>query len=470
MKVREFIREINNGLKSKGSFVRGLSQLTVGSLIAYFIGFFFTPIITRIYSPSDYGAFAFFNSVFSVLLLCCSMGYSEALIIVQNQRKLNTLVKFLVVATVSIGAFVGLILFIFWDGFISFFNVQSLGSNILLLPILLVLGMLSVVADAQNVRDKLFKQNGISKVISISSSKAFVSVYGFVIGPNPLGLIIGEIINRLLLLITLLGNNTKRFFKGLIENWKYNEIREVVISYKNYPLYVFPNSLLTQITSHIPILLISKFYSERELGFYVLAISLLSIPVQVIGFSMGKVFLQKTNDLFNNGNHTTKLISISIKFYYSVLLIASLGYGIVFVWGEDIFRIIAGSEWQKSGLIASFFAFTLIFQLVSTVMSPLFRVYKKERLKLAIDIVNSLILASAVSIGLFFEIQFDLFYKLLAIVLCFNHIILISFVLKLIKSNLIKHIIAGSMLATLILTLLLSLKEFITLLLPGNLL
>ena len=238
------------------------------------------------------------------------------------------------------------------------------------------------------------------KVIRKSSTLAL----GVIFGSTTLGLIIGEVIIRVVNVISQLGTNLGFFLRSLTAAIAEGKFRSIALEYKNFPLYLFPASLTLQLTIHLPIFFIGKLYDPQTLGYYSLAISLLGIPVLVVGFSAGKVFLQRVNELYESAN-MQEIQNLLESFLIGLTIVGTVGYGIIFGFGPAVFRLIAGIQWEISGDYARILSFPLVFQLINVAIGTLFVALRKEKIQFQSNMISAILMAIVLVSGIFLELE-----------------------------------------------------------------
>ena len=78
----DLIENIMSGTntKSSNSFLSGFFHIGLGTMINMIIGFFTTPIITRIVAPSEYGRLSIFTMYINISIMVLCFGLDQALI------------------------------------------------------------------------------------------------------------------------------------------------------------------------------------------------------------------------------------------------------------------------------------------------------------------------------------------------------------------------------------------------------
>lgn len=433
--------DLFSGFMLKGSFIRNLAILTGGSFVAYIIGFLFTPALTRIYGPEAYGYLSFFNTTLTIFAVVSSLGYRSAYILPSEEKKFQGLCMLVFLFSLAMASILAGVILLFGDVITDYFQVEPVKNWLYLIPALIIINAMYQMAESSAIRKKEFSLNAKSKVISVIMAKGSVLLLGLRMGSTPWGLISGELIIRLIGIVTILRTHTISFFSNVVRVGKKDFLRDVAREYRNYPLLIFPSSLLVQLTMHVPVYVIGAVFNVEFLGQYSLAISLLGIPVQVMGFSMGKVYMQKANETYLSGDMDV-LKHQFVQFYYAILLVASLGYGILFAAGPEIFTFIAGSDWVMAGNIAGIMSFAFVFELVSITIAPIFLVMKKERQQLVARVWGSgIFIIVLIIVSTLFMPDMIIFVGVLTTLLLIRQLLIVGFAFHVLNLPWLKHLI-----------------------------
>ena len=86
-KLAELFKGTIGSLKVKGSLTQNFAWTSSTKLAASVLSIIITPILTRIYSPGDYGLFSVFSIIITNYLALSSLGYWEAMMIVKSKRE-----------------------------------------------------------------------------------------------------------------------------------------------------------------------------------------------------------------------------------------------------------------------------------------------------------------------------------------------------------------------------------------------
>jgi len=274
-------------------------------------------------------------------------------------------------------------------------------------------------------RKKRFKNISVSRVSDSLSKASSNLIFGY-LKITPGGLIFGMLIGQLISTLALLRQNLKEII-SLKHFFSKQTIRVQAKKHKDFPLYSLPNTLLNVFSLQIIIIIIAHLFSNSFVGLYSFAFRMLSIPISLIGVSVGQVFYQKFSELYNSNGNLRKMI---LKTWSSLFLIGILPMTIMIIWGSDVFSFVFGEEWKDSGRMASFLSVMLFFMFISSPTSSAFIVLGLQRISLFFGIYLLITRPLAFYIGYYYK-DFYLALTVLVImeviqILVYNYIIWIK--------------------------------------------
>ena len=71
----------------KSEFSRNVMTLLTGSVIAQFIPLLLTPILSRLFSPEEFGLFAFYISIITLFSAIATGRYELAILLPKDDKK-----------------------------------------------------------------------------------------------------------------------------------------------------------------------------------------------------------------------------------------------------------------------------------------------------------------------------------------------------------------------------------------------
>jgi len=412
-----------NNLKPKSEFSRNVLALMTGTTIAQAIPIAISPILTRLYSPEDFGVFALFIAITSIFGSIANGRYELAIMLPRKDEDAINIFALGFIITTTISFLLLLIVLIFHDNIVNLLNNESIGVWLYFVPIAVFFTGLYNILNYFNNRQKNYKDLAKATIIkSIVTAIIQLSVGFLKVGVS--GLISGQIVSQFFANTKLLRNIMKD--KLLISKISKVKIIALAKRYKDFPKFsmwaILANTLSTQLIN----ILISAFYSVATLGFYSLVQRLLGMPSSLIGSSIGQVFFQQATKEKQKTGKAIKTFNSTVK---KLIIIGLPSFGILFFIVEDLFSFVFGEEWRIAGTYAQIVIPLFFIRFIVATVTVVNSIFEKQKISLVWQL--SLLLFSILSIFLsnILGLVFINFLYLFMIV-TFLHYIVLFFILK----------------------------------------
>ncbi|MFO7868022.1 MAG: oligosaccharide flippase family protein [Bacteroidales bacterium] len=379
----------------QSEFVKNSTTLLSSNVIAQIIAITIYPIVTRIYSPDDFGEFSLFLTIAGILSIISTGRYESAILLPKNESK--------AIAVFQLCIKMSVIIFIILLPVSVFFKnqiAQFFGSNILQkwLPLLPVLVLLSAFWQSLNfylIRFKKFKKIGFYNISQSTVNSAFKVGFG-IFKILHIGLILSTLLGQLFALFTTVFISRKLFLK-LIENNKLL-LQSVRREYIKFPLYEMPHAVINMLSGSLPILLLSTEFSLELIGFFSLGITLGFRPINVFCSSIYQVLFQKITQKVNNNEIIIEHLFSYIK---KVAVFILPLFVFVFIFSNEIFELLFGKEWRVAGtyfkLMLPWF-FVVVF---TSSLSFIPKIFQKQKYAMFIEIIYIILRIVVLYIGLY---------------------------------------------------------------------
>ncbi|GAB3832129.1 lipopolysaccharide biosynthesis protein [Hymenobacter jeollabukensis] len=395
-RLRSTVRTSAQAMRQRGSFAQNFAVTLSGTTIVAAIGFALTPIMSRIYPPASYGQFAVFGSVVGNLNLLTTLGYPGAMLMPKLRERFLALVHLSLLLTMTaIVVLSGLLVFAA-EPLRQLLHLEGVGGWLYTVPLLLLLFNLNAIMFTWYTRDKAFTKRAGVDIATTLSGRAFTIGYGWWFGGPVTGLILGEFFNRITAMTGLLVGGIWRQTGELWRSFNWQTIKSVAREYKDFPLYILPAGYVNTVSSQLPIFALTTGFGSTVVGLYSFSVSLLEIPINLIGNAISPVFAQKAIE--THQNQPERLPVITLDLYYKLLYLGILPFGGITVFGDWIFKIVFGARWEAAGMFTAFLGYYYVFKLTSLATSGIYTVYEKQRYQL---IANAgILVARAVGLGI----------------------------------------------------------------------
>jgi len=360
-------------LKPKSEFGRNVLTLMTGTTIAQAIPIAISPILTRIYTPEDFGVFALYISISTIFAVIVTGRYELAIMLPKKNKDAVLLVQLSIMITLFI-AITTLIIVIFFNVEITqLLGNPSISIWLYFIPLSICLTGFYQSLHYWNNRKKQYNNLVLSRV-SKSAITSGIQVGGGLGSNLYYGLIAGEIIGQ--------GGGAfvlarKAWRENKIFSCKIHLIRAIALlkRYKKILYYGLPMGLLNAISNQLKPLVFSAIFSISIVGWVYMAERMLKAPLSVISGSFNTVFFQNFVNVDNK-------LQLYVKSYISLLMLSLILLYPVYAHGEFIFEIVFGKDWRKAGELASILYLMVCFSFSSSAISTVFTALERNEVSL----------------------------------------------------------------------------------------
>lgn len=353
------------------SFGRSTIILTTGTLIASVIGILGTTLLSRIFSPQDYGLLALFSAFISVCSTLITLRYETRIILPKANNEAKTIVAIVFIISIIFG-----LLLILLFATIPLSLIEKIGLGEISSWLIVAVGA-SIATSLITAVTNWFNRNEEYKRISILRilQALFASLFAILAGLLSIngGLIFAQLISLILILLLIIKFAHKLFFPLQ----SISRLIEVAVIHKRAPIYLLPTAILDVVTMQIPFFLISFWFSNAMTGYYRMAYSLLLLPASLIGSSIAQIFFQRYSKIWPDAFEAKKLL---LKTWKILLLIGIIPMLIIIIFGKFIFITALGESWGEAGIMASILAPMVFVSLIHSPTSSTLTVMGHEKL------------------------------------------------------------------------------------------
>lgn len=373
--------------------MRNVITLMSGTVLSQLIPILFSPILSRIYTPSEMGLLAIVLSISSIISIVVTGRYEVAITLPKNNNTALHLLVLVLILSSACSSLLALVFVIYGDYlFLVFGSVPKL--FLILVPI--YGGALAIFQACILWLNRNAQYGSISRYRILQSASVifFQVILGF-LDFGGLGLVIGAMLGVLLSLILIIS----RIIRNEIDDISSITIRVLIDSlfrYSRFPRYSLAANTFNSISYQGPTLLIKYLFSSYSTGLYALTQRVVASPVTVIASAFGDVFRREASIVYSDKGNCTDLFDQTLK----RLLMVSLIPFLIFIWlAPDLFSFIFGSEWLTSGHYARVLAPMYFFRFLSYPLSNMFVIAEKQHIDLYIHSVLFIVTIISFTIG-----------------------------------------------------------------------
>ena len=339
MKTNNLITEYWERFKNN-IFFQNILVVAGGNSVAKLIGILATPIITRLYTPEDYGIYTVFMSIIAITGSIVTLRYSVTIPLAKEEKTADNLIKLCFLVTFSLSLLWLLIVAIFKGKISEHFQIDNLQHFLWLIPIVFLGKGIYETLNSCAIRNKGFKLITRTKV-SQSVSSSVVNIGFGLLKVAPLGLLLGVITQE----IAGVGNLFSKMRNVRPDFFNKNslkDIKTVAIRYKDFPLIQSWSQFLLASGAQLPVILLGLYYDNQVVGVFGLAMSMISLPMDLIGQSVAQVYYAEIAKI--GKDNSVKIYSLSISLIKKLFIIGLFPVGLLIAFGPWLFKLVFGPE------------------------------------------------------------------------------------------------------------------------------
>lgn len=349
----------------QSDFIKNSSILIIGTVLAQVIPILIQPTIRRIYSDAQTGRLDLYMSFVAILASFIHLNYSKTIVIPKDEKAATNLLGGSILSSFFISILLFFIFLFFGDSIIALLNLPtSFTPWLKYIPLSTFLIGSYTSMTFWLTRTKKFKSIALNK-FSRRSGEATTQLISKSYSSNGLifGTIIGDIINFF--------SNIYQVKKTTI-NLKLISISGIKKEFKNYkdfPIYSLLPTVLNTLSSNLPIIMITSFFSDKIAGQFGLSRMVLAIPLALISVSLSQVLLQKVAEKRQKEESIKSLIQ---RIFIVLVSISLIGTIIIYFFSEPIFTFAFGQDWLLAAHISKKLIFYYCLYFIATSLSVIF--------------------------------------------------------------------------------------------------
>lgn len=330
--------------------------LALGAGVGPLVQLLATPLLARLYLPSDFGHLALFMSAAGILVAVSCLRYEVTIAVVEDER-----------VPAGVWVAVGSALLLFFLLLLAvglrvpqmlFPQLAELGREIWGVPIFGVCGGLVLVGMQLTLRRAEF---GLNAALRSAQTVLFVLLALLF---TDVGLVRSSILSGFavgLVVILYLIKETPAV--GAIE------LRRVAKDHRQYPLFLMPTSLLDAMALAAPVFFISSAFGVEATGHYSQILRLVGAPLILAGLVAGQLFLKRSGEMYRNGQSSSALLWRSVT---ALGVVAITTFSFLLVGGEYFLGWILGGAWRVDTPFMSLVTAPLLFRLIVSPVTSVF--------------------------------------------------------------------------------------------------
>jgi O-antigen/teichoic acid export membrane protein len=371
----------------KGRLRRAVVVLASGTAFGQLLVLAASPLVTRLYTPEDFGVLGVYTALLMLIGIAVSLGYELAIPLAEDNASVVNLLALSLLLALLVSSLVGVACWQWGEIVSAWLNAEALQSMLWLLPV----GLLAMGCNRALTHWAIRRQEfGYITRTHISRSVGQVTLQigcGY-LALGPFGLLVAQIVGQSAGISTL----TLAFHR--IEGTLWRAVRLSAMAwaaarYANLPAFGAGAALLNNAARFTPALFVAALYGAEVAGWFALAHRILATPAFVSN-AVARVYLSEAPQRSRAGGKG--MYALFKMTSWRLLAFGALSLVTVVIAGPQLFALVFGSVWTEAGRFAQFLAFVTLGQLVVGPVAQTLTVLERQDLQLASDALRFAVL------------------------------------------------------------------------------
>lgn len=376
-------------------FFKHAMVMLSGAVFAQAIPLLVSPILTRLYTPTQFGVFSSVVALAGILSVIVSLRFDLAIVLPRERRDAANLAALALVAAVGLCLFMWLAGLAFYPWFSHLGMFKGLGIWWHAVPLLTLLIALQQVWQFFANREKKYKAIAAGNVI-LQITVAIVGI-GLGLAMSGVPALNGLVIARLCgfaIGVALLYGSLRLLWRQYRPLVSVPGMREAAVTYRRFPFFNVPYSLAGVFSREFLVLALTSAGQLQAAGLYGFARLLLNAPINFLTAALSQVFYREAATNADTPAFRTFVLRLMAVFAVGLPPVFALAG----CWAEYGFGLIFGEKWVQSGFYAAILMPIALLSVLTSWPERIFEVRNRQHWALTIQL--SFDLASVLAVVL----------------------------------------------------------------------
>lgn len=375
----------------QGRVAKSILTLASGTAMAQAISICSTPVVTRLYTPSQMGVIALFIAFFTFWSPALSMRYEYALLLAKDDAASHVVLRLAVMIVVFMSILSVPVLWGLHKSGVLGFGLLPNWAPLVGGAILLGYGVF-MTYRSWALRAGIVKQITKATVVrSVASAATSISL-GLVSGGVP-ALFAAQFVASWAAMLKLTRDVRQHFAPSKPSRIRWREVLATAKLYMKFPLFEAPSTWVNQLTASLPVPMVVTLFGASAAGWYGLARTVVGIPNAQIGTAVADVFQMEISSAIVAGDGP-RVRGLFYKMMRKLALIGLLPMAGVMIFCPLLMPWVFGQGWREAGYIAAIIAPWLYVALIVSPLSGALSALQAQEYKLIYDVVSVVLIAA----------------------------------------------------------------------------
>ena len=401
----------------RGGLARNAVLVMGGTIMGQLLVIAATPLLTRIYTPADFGVLAVFTAMVSITGAIANLRYETAIALdPKDEDAAATFMGALVVCALFTLA-IAFLLVLFGRRFAELANVPELVPLLWLVPVGTAAMGLYNATNLWVVRRRAYGKVSVSKMVQ-SLFQIVWQVGAGLLAAGPAGLVAGQALGQGAGVAAFVGG-FGREDRAHMRRVRLPDIRRALAKHKRFPLLLTPSLLLNTSAKMLPAVFLAALYGPVVAGQFGLAQRVVLAPVRLLGFGVAQVYLGEAPKLLHSDRQRMLKLFTSTSLHLTWMGV--LGMAVVALPAPFLFQHVFGQAFREAGVQLQILAVMYLAQFVIVPVGQTLAMFGRQDLNLYWDMGNMTITLAAFGLGWLTELGPDTTLLIYSIAMSLNY-------------------------------------------------
>ena len=378
----------------KSSYARNVITLMTGTGLAQAIPIAISPILTRLYSPEDFGIFGLYMAIVAIASVLVTGRYELAILLPRNDRDALHIVALAIGLSAAVSALLLVVVLVFNGPITQLLGASDIAPWLYWVPASTVLMGIYTSLNYWSNRKGQYRRLAVSRVVQTSGTSATQLGAAF-LRSGPAGLVVGQLTGQLMA-SSLQARMIYREDQNQIKTLRWGRVRALARKYRNFPRFLIVAHGFNTASGQVPMLLLSTLFNTATAGYYMLIQRVMAAPMVLVAGALGDVFRQEASRAYI---HTGNCRAIYMSTFKRLLGLAVLPFAVFFFVAPALFGWVFGEPWRVAGEYARILTPMFFLQFITSPLSSVYMIAEKQKMDLAWQICLLVLVLSAFAIG-----------------------------------------------------------------------
>ena len=343
----------------KKEVAKGVFWIAIAKYAGIIVSLIITGILARLISPEAFGTIAVAMVILYFLNMLVDIGIGPAVVQFKNLTRYH--LDSLFTLNLCIGIFLSAILFLSSTLIAEYYKDITLERVCQMMSLVVIFNSLNVVPNALMRKDKRFRTIAL-RTLFFQVSSGVIAVWGALHGWGIYALLVSPILTAIGVFVV----NYYNYPLNLV--WKMsNQAIKMVASFS---VFQFAFSFCNYFSRNLDKLIVGKYFSMADLGYYDKSYHLMLYPLHNITFVVEPVLHPVLSSLQDNKHE------LAMKNQKLAVIMSNISFPIgliLYFCSSEVIRIIYGDQWDKAVPVFSILALSLPLQMIQSTSGAIYQ-------------------------------------------------------------------------------------------------